>query len=219
MAQSTISDEQGSARVFEHSALQTEAPDSSAQVAGKFLRRAEAARLLGVSKSTLRRMEGTTLTPLVGPKNERLFLDEEVRAVVVTRRARVEPESDAGAVAAEAFARFDAGADVVDVVKTLRVAPELVESLYLRWARLRRLLVLSAAGRSAISTILTGWDDGKLATESDLLALLKTWVTEESARRCWQCKKDWACFCRDCAKQWGREAARSELAEKRARTL
>ena len=149
----------------------------------------------------------------------RLFLEEELRAVVVTRRAHIEPPSDSGEAAAEAFTCYDAGADVVDVVKTLRIAPELAESLYQRWARLRQLLVLSASARSAITTALTGWDDGKLTTETELLALLKKWVTEESARRCWQCKNDWACFCRECAKQWGRDTVQSEAAEKRARTL
>ena len=52
---------------------------------GKLLGRAQAARMLGVSKSTLRRMEGEALTPVVGPKNVRLFHEEEIRSVVVTR--------------------------------------------------------------------------------------------------------------------------------------
>ena len=35
--------------------------------AGKLLKRAEAARRLGVSTSSVRRMEGTDLQPIVGP--------------------------------------------------------------------------------------------------------------------------------------------------------
>jgi predicted DNA-binding transcriptional regulator AlpA len=219
MARSTSSEDPDSVEESEQSVAPTGMAAPATHAAARFLRRAEVARLLGVSKSTLRRMEGTTLKPLVGPRNERLFLEEEVRAVVVTRRAGVAHQTDVGEIAAEAFTRFDAGGDVVDVVKALRVAPELVESLHDHWARLRQQLVLSAATRSAISTALVGWDDRKLTTEADLLALVKRWVTDESVRRCWQCKNEWACFCRDCAKRWGREAARSELAEKKARTL
>ena len=45
------------------------ATNSGAAVpAGRLLRRTEAARMLGVSKSTLRRMEGDALTPVVGPR-------------------------------------------------------------------------------------------------------------------------------------------------------
>jgi hypothetical protein len=129
---------------------------------GKLLRRTEAARLLGVSKSTLRRMEGTALTPVVGPKNVHLFQEEEVRAVVVTRRAYVGVQANRGDVAADAFALFDAGVHVVDAVKQLRVSPDVIEGLYERWARLRSMLILSAEARSEIATVLMGWHDNSL---------------------------------------------------------
>jgi hypothetical protein len=45
-------------------------------------------------------------------------------------------------------------------------------------------------GRSAISDLLLGWDNGALESEADLIARLKKWVTEESMRRCWQCKTE-----------------------------
>jgi hypothetical protein len=219
MSHSTSSNSSGSTGNSEQPACAAAVTAPSAHASGRLLRRAEAARMLGVSKSTLRRMEGTALTPVMGPKNVRLFLEEEVRSVIVTRRAQVEPNGDLGDVAADAFARFDAGSDVIDVVKALRCSPDVAETLYAQWARLRRLLVVSDEARSQISTILLGWDNATLKTEADLLALLKKWVTEESMRRCWQCKNEWACFCRACAKQWGLGAAKQELGEKAARKL
>ena len=95
--------------------------------------------MLGVSKSTLRRMEGTELQPTIGPHNVRMFHEEEIRAVVVTRRGRVDAGSDAGELAAEAFELFDNGLDVVETVKQLRAAPELfVPAKYRHRAMLSR---------------------------------------------------------------------------------
>lgn len=186
---------------------------------GRLLRRTEAARMLGVSKSTLRRMEGEALTPVVGPRNVHLFQEEEVRAIVVTRRAHLESGPAAGDIAAEAFALFDAGIHVVDAVKQLRVGPELVERLHATWARLRGLLVLSVEGRAAINSTVRGWDDGSLKTEADLLAFLKKWMLDESFRHCSECRTEMAAFCRVCAKRWGIAAAREHLAAERARKL
>jgi len=145
-------------------------------------------------------MEGHDLTPVIGPKNVRLFQEEQVHAVVVTRRAHVDNRATAGDLAADAFTLFDDGHDVIEVVKRLRVGPELVESLFEHWARLRRKLVLSAEGRSAMCTTLMGWDDGSLRSERDVLAFLEKWVTNESVRRCWVCKREGACLCRACAR-------------------
>lgn len=186
---------------------------------GKLLRRTEAARLLGVSKSTVRRMEGTALTPVVGPKNVHLFQEEEVRAIVVTRRAHVAMPTNAGDVAADAFALFDDGFHVVDVVKQLRVSPDIIETLYERWARLRSMLVLSAEVRSDIATVLMGWDDKSLKTAADVVTFLKRWMIDESCRTCAECRGEMAAFCRGCAKRWGLAAARQQAAESRARTL
>lgn len=186
---------------------------------GKLLRRSEAAKLLGVSKSTLRRMEGEVLTPVVGPKNVRLFHEEEIRSVVVTRRAGVDARRGDGEVAAAAFAAFDGDAHPVDVVKQLQLDPDVVEALHARWAKMRGLLVLAPEARSKVQELLMGWDSGEIRTADDLLAFLRKWVTDESVRTCWQCKQETASFCRKCAKAWGLGAARREIAEARASRL
>lgn len=215
MANDASSNDHVSVEEFENSAGKGAATVS----AGKLLRRTEAARMLGVSKSTLRRMEGTSLTPVVGPKNVHLFQEEEVRAIVVTRRAHLDTQPATGDIAAQAFGLFDAGVHVVDAVKQLRVAPDVVERLHATWARLRSLMVLSVEARSEINTLLLGWDDHSLRTEADVVAFLKKWMHDESFRRCSDCRAEMAAFCRGCAKKWGLAAAKEHLVAERARKL
>jgi hypothetical protein len=175
--------------------------------------------MLGVSKSTLRRMEGTSLTPVVGPRNVHLFQEEEVRAIVVTRRAHLDTQPAAGDIAAESFALFDAGVHVVDAVKQLRVAPDIIERLHATWVRLRSQMILSVEARSEITKLLVGWDDRSLRTEADVLASLRKLTRDESIRHCSECRREMAAFCRVCAKRWGLAAAREHLVEERARKL
>ena len=178
--------------------------------------------MLGVSKSTLRRMEGIELQPTIGPHNIRMFHEEEIRAVVVTRRGRMDASdatSETGELAAEAFELFDNGLGVVDAVKQLRAAPDVIESLHLHWARLRKNMLVSAESRAAICTALIGYDDGSLKTEADVVAFIRKWVMTESVRQCWQCKRELACFCRECAKQWGLRQAVDQVAQAQARKL
>jgi hypothetical protein len=107
------------------------------------LTRSEVARRLGVSLTTLRRMEGKTLHPVTGPGGVRFFDETEVEAVQVTyRRVRARSEQrlehDDGAAAAEAFELFDQGMHPIEVVKRMQVAPERVIALHGSWTRLKR---------------------------------------------------------------------------------
>jgi hypothetical protein len=107
------------------------------------LRRTEVARRLGISLTTLRRMEGTRLHPATGPDGVRFFDEAEVEAAVVTfqgiraRRAATLKPSD-GEIAAAAFELFDGGTSLVEVVKQLQVAPDRLGALHRAWASLRR---------------------------------------------------------------------------------
>jgi len=202
-----------------------DAPSSSelsgaAAPAGRLLGRAETARLLGVSKSTLRRMEGEQLEPVVGPKNVRLFQEEQVQALVITRRSSTTGARATGDIAADAFDMFDKDVHPVDVVKRLRIAPDLVEMLHQQWARLRGLLVLSQETTTSICDMLGEGEARSLPkSDADLLGFTKKWVQDASTRVCVQCTGEPAEFCRDCAKSWGRRAARNEIAEQRTRRL
>ena len=99
-------------------------PAMLAGPAGKLLTRGEVARRLGLSLSTVRRMEGVQLKPIVGERGVRYFEETEIQTVLVrVRRTRVPvDERTDGTLAAAAFTRFRNGADVVAVVTELRVA-------------------------------------------------------------------------------------------------
>ena len=187
---------------------------------GRLLGRAAAARLLGVSKSTLRRMEGEKLEPVLGPKNVHLFHEEQVQALVMTRRTSVGDTQAIGDVAANAFQLFDENVHPVDVIKQLRIAPNVIDSLHQQWARLRGLLVVSPDMTEAISNMLRDGQAGPLPkTDAELLDLAKAWVYDASPRTCVQCKHEVADFCRACGKAWGLRAARGELGQRRANRL
>ena len=188
--------------------------------ADRLLGRAQAAQLLGVSKSTVRRMEGEQLKPVVGPRNVRMFHEEQIRSLVVTRRAEFGSAQPSGELAADAFELFDAGVHPVDVVKKLRVEPAMIESLHQRWTAWRGMLVLSSLGALQLHEML--FDDGsapQAKTEFELLALAQTWIVETSIRHCEQCRSESAAFCRRCARTWGLGAAKRELVTKRATRL
>ena len=58
---------------------------SAGTATDKLLKRNEVADILGTSVSTVRRLEGSTLRPIVGERGEHLFHDEHVRELVVQR--------------------------------------------------------------------------------------------------------------------------------------
>jgi hypothetical protein len=107
---------------------------------GKLLKRSEAARLLGVSVSTLRRREGEMLNPILGPDGVHLFDEAEVRAVMVTVRGRAALAAlgtSAGDTAADVFTLLDDNVHPVEIVKRLRLTPDTVSTLHERWATMR----------------------------------------------------------------------------------
>jgi hypothetical protein len=113
------------------------------------LTRMQAARIAGVSKSTIRRAEqdGELATEL-GPSGEHLIEEAQLRQWLLrnTRVKKTKESQDAarGALAAQVFDRFDQGDNPVDVVKAYAYDPDLVERLHTQWARLRGRLVLEA---------------------------------------------------------------------------
>lgn len=107
---------------------------------GKLVKRAEAARMLGMSVSTLRRREGDVLTPIVGPDGVHLFDETEVRAVMVTVRgsaALAAMGPSAGDIAADVFTLLDDDVHPVEIVRRLRLTPDLVIALHGQWAAMR----------------------------------------------------------------------------------
>ena len=96
------------------------------------LTRSQAARRVGVSVSTIRRMEGDTLDPVV------LDGRHYFRAADLER---MRPTTD-GEVAARAFAMFEEGNSVIDAVIALQQPPSVIEPLHKDWCRFSDSLVI-----------------------------------------------------------------------------
>lgn len=114
---------------------------------GRLVERAEAARLLGVSVSTLRRREGADLKPIVDAHGVHMFEEAELRSVMVTVRRRQSIQAfgaSSGDVAADVFEMLDLGEHPVEIVKRLRIAPDVVAGLLEQWAAMRGGFIVSA---------------------------------------------------------------------------
>lgn len=165
---------------------------------GNLLKRGEAARVLGVSVSTLRRMEGTSLRPIVGPDGVRLFRSEEVQELTV-HRVRMEPQKPSeydGATAARVFALLDDGVHPVDVVKQTQLDPRAVTALHKEWVRMRGGFIVSAEHVRDLEEL--NWIEG-IFPISDAAVLLEN-LRASGPRPCIRCKRREPAICAPCAK-------------------
>lgn len=189
------------------------APAALAGPSGKRLTRSQVARRLGLSLSTVRRMEGVQLKPIVGERGVRYFEETEIQAVLVrVRRTRMPDDERAdGTLAAAAFALFRNGADVVAVVTELREPPETIERLFEQWNRLRGTILLDAKSLAVLAGDLNA---SKLTDEKSLLSAVAEFK-KSAELQCLLCDREPAHWCRSCAQ----EAARAEAREREARRL
>jgi hypothetical protein len=188
-------------------------PAAEVGASGRLLTRSQVARRLGLSLSTVRRMEGAQLNPIVGERGVRYFEETEIQAVFVrVRRTRVpEDERVDGTLAAAAFRLFRNGADVIAVVEELRESPEKVERLFDHWKRLRGTVVLDAKSCAVLASELGASVPGDEHALLSAVAELK----KSTTLRCVLCEQEPGYWCRCCA----REAARAEVQELAARKL
>ena len=93
------------------------------------------------------------LKPIVGERGVRYFEETAIQTVLVrVRRTRVrDGDGVDGTLAAAAFARFRAGADVIAVVTELRETPRRIERLFEQWKRLRGTVLLDAKSVAALA--------------------------------------------------------------------
>jgi hypothetical protein len=187
-------------------------PAAIAGACGRLLTRGQVARRLGLSLSTVRRMEGVQLKPIVGERGVRYFEETEIQAVFVrVRRTRMPDDEHAdGTLAAAAFTRFRDGADVVAVVEELREPPEKVERLFEHWKRLRATVLLDAKSLAVLESDLNA---SKLGDENALLSAVAEFK-KSAALRCVLCEQEPAYWCRSCAQEAGRAEARERAARK-----
>ena len=159
------------------------APAAIDRSSTRIMTRAEVAAELGVSKPTVRRMEGRDLHPKKGPRGVRVFDAMEVRRVVTRRlTARVgAPEVD-GTMAATVFAALEKGTDPVAVVVEHALDPRQVIELQALRARLRGGLQLSPETLRALrGPDALGVD---VASEAELLAAVRAAAAPPPCGRC-----------------------------------
>lgn len=105
------------------------------------LTRHEAARTLGCSVSTVRRLEYLDLHPIADERGVVRFDPAEVAAAAQKRgpqparapRRQENPEARRGRLAARVFMMFAGGRSIRQIVVTAKVPPDVVRSLYHEW--------------------------------------------------------------------------------------
>lgn len=96
------------------------------------LTRSQAARRMGVSVATIRRMEGVSIDPIV-LDGRHFFRAEDID--------HLRPRTD-GEIAGRAFAGFESGQSIIEVVIALEQPPDAIEALHKKWVELSRSLVV-----------------------------------------------------------------------------
>lgn len=99
------------------------------------LTRKEAAKRLGTSCSTVRRLEERSELHPVQDEDDVHFFDPVEVATLARRRGTGTPTSSAGELAAAAFEMFGGGLGQREVVVALRQPPGVVRQLYKDWGR------------------------------------------------------------------------------------
>ena len=186
---------------------------SATRNSGKLLTRGQVARRLGMSLSSVRRMEGEQLKPIVDERGVHYFEETEIQAVFVrVRRARApRDELASGSLAAAAFTLFRGGADVVAVVKELHEAPEAIEALFGQWKRFRGAVLLDAKTLASIANDLNA---DTISDEQTLLTAVAAFK-KGTEPACVLCARGQAYWCRGCAQ----EAGNAQALERESRKL
>ena len=170
---------------------------------GKLMKRAEAARVLGMSVSSLRRREGELIKPIVGPDGVHMFDEAQVRAVTVTLRGRATLAAmgpSAGETAADVFTLLDDGVHPVEIVKRLRLTPDVVVALQDQWSRMRGGFTVGPEhaadlGRLARSRAPTTASAAVAALRARVETLLRM---RQGSASCWACGHQTASICEAC---------------------
>ncbi|HYQ41911.1 MAG TPA: hypothetical protein VER11_08080 [Polyangiaceae bacterium] len=181
------------------------APAIATSPSGNRLTRAQVAQRLGLSLSTVRRMEGVQLNPIVGEGGVHYFEETEIQTVLVrVRRTRTgENEQADGTLTAAAFRLFRNGYDVIAVVAELRADPETIEKLFEHWKHLRGTVLLDAKNLVELARVLGA---SQLTEESELLSAIADFK-KETGQQCVLCEREPAYWCRSCAQELGRADA------------
>jgi hypothetical protein len=153
---------------------------------GRLLKRGPVARMLGVSESSVRRLEKTVLPPVI-MKGVSYQREQDVHDYLRRTRGAAESADDMdGATAAAAFELFDCELGPADVVRRLKLTPLAARTLHREWVDLRGGFVVGAEAAAKLERI--PWLNGEFPVKSgdELVAML----TECAPDACGLCKDD-----------------------------
>jgi hypothetical protein len=109
---------------------------SAASPGPALLTRADAAALLRCSISSVRRLEGDALHPIVGPDGVHRFDPAEIARLASSRSPLPIDGSKAGERDARVFEAFEEGKGLREIVTTLRLPVDLVSKLHASWQKM-----------------------------------------------------------------------------------
>ena len=140
------------------------------------LTRAEAAALLRCSISSVRRLEGDALHPIVGPDGVHRFDPAEIARLAGSRSALPTDGSKEGERDARVFEAFEEGKELREIVTTLRLPVDLVSKLHASWQKVgsNQDMILSSERLAQLRSAL-GFD---VRRPADLVDEVR-WLTEQ----------------------------------------
>jgi hypothetical protein len=178
-----------------------------------FITRGELCKALGIGKTTLRRWEEKgKARPITNANGVKLYPREEAERL--TGGVRIAPLPKARAlvpnaassdaeVAAQIFERLDREVHPVDIVKELRVHPDIVEGFVARWQRMRKTIMLTGTDVTALAKVLRC----EVGDARALLSAIQT-LAGRARVRCEDCEGTRPTMCGKCVEAHLRAAVR-----------
>lgn len=168
--------------------------------AARMLTRVQVARALGCSVSYVRKLEANGRLPVYEVDGVHVYVTRDVELLRVQRAKTkgLRGVHAEGELAAEIFALLASGAGVVDVIRELRVHPDVVEHVAAQHARMTAAVVVDAATLDALRSLLPAGDErNRRATDgAELLVQMQSAVA--IAHPCRGCNDATARFCASC---------------------
>lgn len=164
--------------------------------------RGGAAKALGVSVAMVRKWERSGALDPVRYAGVHYFAERDIELFRAQRAGKPRRISDANNVSGAVFDQLAENVEPVEIVRKLRVHPDVVEQLHHQWTRMRRSIVWTEKDVATVAKAIGG---RAFASAAELLTQVASHVSEaiEKARSeritCAVCRSDPARFCAGCS--------------------
>jgi hypothetical protein len=155
-----------------------------------------------LSLSAVRLREGRGLTPIPRPGLATIYLEDEVRSLDAQRRNVKTPgESFTGETAGAVFDLLAEGKNVIEIVRELRVVPQVVGDLEVQFARYGGTLTLTSADLDVLCSRLALLPRDRITSGRDLVTTIRGALESGLAPCATRDCGGPAEFCAKCARQ------------------